>query len=169
MKNQDEYKIRRDAGLTVVEVLFAMVIVLVGLIGIAAMVPFAARQAEDSYKITQALNAGESALGLLNSESIIRPRLDAQWQFIEDEYGTNDSESSFAKSWNDFYRRMGPSRGHRTILFPIDKSSHYCKIRLSVPAFVLTHCFGDTKTGDQGYLETPNSILDRHGFRFTMS
>ena len=46
-------------GLTVVEVLFAMVIILVGLIGVAAMIPFAGRQAEDSYKITQAGAAGE--------------------------------------------------------------------------------------------------------------
>ena len=104
MRNQERYFIRRVAGLTVVEVLFAMVIILVGLLGIAAIVPFAARQAEDSYKIAQALTVGESALDLLNSESIVRPRLDAPWQFIEDEYGTNDSAASSAKSWNDFYQ-----------------------------------------------------------------
>ena len=104
MSNQRIYSPRRFAGLTVVEVLFAMVIILVGLLGIAAIVPFAARQAEDSYKIAQALTVGESALDLLKSESIVRPRLDAQWQFIEDEYGTNDSQGSFAKSWNDFYQ-----------------------------------------------------------------
>ena len=80
-----------------------MVIILVGLLGIAAIVPFAARQAEDSYKIAQALTAGESALDLLNSQSIVKPRLDAQWQFVEDEFAVRDSDFSVAKSWNDFY------------------------------------------------------------------
>lgn len=40
-------------ALTVVEVLFALGIILVGLVGIAAMIPFAARQASESYSITQ--------------------------------------------------------------------------------------------------------------------
>ena len=115
MSNQRIYSPRRFAGLTVVEVLFAMVIILVGLLGIAAIVPFAARQAEDSYKIAQALTVGESALDLLKSESIVRPRLDAQWQFIEDEYGTNDSQGSIAKSWNDFYQLIEYENRCRTI------------------------------------------------------
>ena len=82
-----------------------MVIILVGLLGIAAIVPFVARQAEDSYKIAQALTTGESALDLLNSQSIVKPRLDAQWQFVKDEFpnGGGDSQFSVAKSWNDFY------------------------------------------------------------------
>ena len=87
-----------STGLTVVEVLFAMVIILVGLIGVAAMIPFAGRQAEDSYKITQAGAAGESALGVFNSSSIVRPRMDSPWLFISDQ-----GNRSPVASLNEFY------------------------------------------------------------------
>lgn len=76
---------RRD-GLTVVECLFAMAIMLVGLIGIAAMVPFAGRQAADSYRIVQGLNTGENALAVFNSNGIVTPTLNAPWQLVEDAY-----------------------------------------------------------------------------------
>jgi hypothetical protein len=126
MENQNRFLARRVSGLTVVEVLFSMVIVLVGLLGIAAIVPFAARQAEDSYKIAQALTAGESALDLLNSQSIVKPRLDAQWQFVEDEFAVRDSDFSVAKSWNDFYigneyaNRLNNLRTNGVIVAPFD-------------------------------------------------
>ena len=92
-------------GLTVVEVLFAMVIILVGLIGVAAMIPFAGRQAEDSYKITQGGAAGESALGVFNSSSIVRPRMDSPWLFISDQ-GTRIPVASL----NEFYLNEYDSR-----------------------------------------------------------
>ena len=92
-------------GLTVVEVLFAMVIILVGLIGVAAMIPFAGRQAEDSYKITQGGAAGESALGVFNSSSIVRPRMDAPWLFISDQ-----GDRSPVNSLNEFYLNEFVSR-----------------------------------------------------------
>ena len=91
-------------GLTVVEVLFAMVIILVGLIGIASIVPFAGRQAEDSYKITHGLAVGESALRVFTSQSIGQPRLNAPWQIVDDTYYAVDSNFSIAKSWDDIYR-----------------------------------------------------------------
>ncbi len=72
-------------GLTVVEVLFAMVIILGGLVGVAAMIPYAGRQAEESYKITQAIAAGESALAQFNSSSVLRPRHDAPWLYISEQ------------------------------------------------------------------------------------
>ena len=81
------------SGLTVVEVLFAMVIILVGLIGVAAMIPFAARQAEESYKTTQGLATGESALAVFNSSSIVRPRFDSPWLHISDQ-GTRSNIGS---------------------------------------------------------------------------
>ncbi len=96
---------RFSAGLTVVEVLFAMVIILIGLLGIAAMIPFAGRQAEDSYKTTQALAAGESVLGLFNSSSIVRPRMDAPWLFIADQGGRSP-----IASLNEFYLNEFNSR-----------------------------------------------------------
>ncbi len=89
---------RVTSGLTVVEVLFAMVIVLVGLVGVAFMVPFAIRQAEDSYKITQGLAAGDNALGVFNSHSIVQPRMDAPWLFIGD-----DGTRAVATSMSEYY------------------------------------------------------------------
>ena len=100
-------------GLTVVEVLFAMVIILVGLIGVAAMIPFAGRQAEDSYKITQGGAAGESALGVFNSSSIVRPRMDSPWLFISDQ-GT----PSKVNSLNEFYLKEFVSRSSPPNPFP---------------------------------------------------
>ncbi len=94
-----------STGLTVVEVLFAMVIILVGMLGIAAMIPFAGRQAEESYKTTQALAAGESALSIFNSSSIVRPRMDAPWLFIADQ-GTRSPIASL----NEFYFNEYTSR-----------------------------------------------------------
>lgn len=90
-------------GLTVLEVMFAMVIVLTGLIGVAAMVPFAIRQAEDSYRINHALSAGENALAVFNSQSIVQPRLDAAWQFVDDEFATVDS-ALVARTWGQLYQ-----------------------------------------------------------------
>ena len=49
-------------GLTLLEVIFAMVVILVGMVAVATLIPLAGRQAEDSYQITQGLAAGESAL-----------------------------------------------------------------------------------------------------------
>jgi len=75
---------KKFRGLTVIEVLFAMVIILVGMVGIARMIPFASRQMEDSYKITQALAAGESALAVFHSSSVSQPSRDLPWQMVDD-------------------------------------------------------------------------------------
>jgi len=80
-----------------------MVIVLVGLIGIAAMVPFAGRQAADSYRMTQALALGESALNTL-TQTVIQPRMDGPWQVVDDFYRPTDSSNSIAISWSNIYR-----------------------------------------------------------------
>jgi Tfp pilus assembly protein PilV len=97
---------RRSDGLTVIEVLIAMVVILVGMLGIAAMIPYAIRQADESYKITQGLAAGENALGVFRSHAIVRPRLDVPWQVINDEFvagRTSDSRGFEATSWSDVY------------------------------------------------------------------
>ncbi len=104
MKNHNQRKARCSAGLTVVEVLFAMLIILVGLTGVAFIIPFAGRKVEDSYRITQALAAGESALGVFNSSSIVQPRMNAPWQIIDDRFNANDSIRTVATSWGDIYR-----------------------------------------------------------------
>jgi len=69
-------------GLTVVECLFAMSIMLIGLVGIAAIVPFAGRQAADSYTIVQSLSAGENALAVFNSNAVSVPTISSPWQML---------------------------------------------------------------------------------------
>ena len=81
-------------GLTVVECLFAMSIMLIGLVGIAAIVPFAGRQAADSYTIVQSLSAGENALAVFNSNAVSVPTISSPWQMLEDSYPVNPSSST---------------------------------------------------------------------------
>lgn len=91
------------SGLTVVECLFAMAIMLVGLIGIAAIVPFAGRQASDSYRIVQTLATGENAIEFANSNQVFRPSLSSPWQVIDDGAVVGDSASTFFVSMERLY------------------------------------------------------------------
>jgi hypothetical protein len=93
-------------GLTVTEVLFAVGIVLVGLIGIATMVPFAARQANESYRITQAMATGTSAVEMSRSVAVARPTEERPWQIIDDVVpvnGVGDSNESVFSSLQSVY------------------------------------------------------------------
>jgi hypothetical protein len=74
----------RRNGLTVVECLFAMTIIIIGLFGMAFMVRFAGRQAADSYRITQALTNGENAVSFANSHQVFQPSVSQPWQLIND-------------------------------------------------------------------------------------
>ena len=73
------------SGLTVLEVLFSMGIILVGLVGIAAMVPFAGRQASESYKIAHGLASGANTISMFQSDHFIVPRIERPWQLVDDE------------------------------------------------------------------------------------
>ncbi|AMV31145.1 hypothetical protein VN12_03440 [Pirellula sp. SH-Sr6A] len=96
------------SGLTVVEVLFALSIILVGLIGIAAMVPFAARQANESYATVQSVVAGDSAVAMAESQAIFKPTFEKPWQVIDDELSTiGDSNKTFFYSFTDLYNNNG--------------------------------------------------------------
>ena len=81
-------------GLTVVECLFAMSIMLIGLVGIAAMVPFAGRQASESYSIAQGLSTGDNAVAVFNSNAVSVPTISSPWQMVDDAYGINPPASS---------------------------------------------------------------------------
>ena len=84
-------------GLTVVECLFAMTIILVGMVGVAFIVRFAGRQAVDSYKITQGLAAGENAIAFANSHQALQPSMSQPWQLVDDGTATptNSANSYF--------------------------------------------------------------------------
>ena len=99
-------KVRRS-GLTVVECLFAMAIMLVGLIGIAAIVPFAGRQASDSYRIVQCLATGENTIEFANSNQVFRPSLSTPWQVVDDgNAAIPDSSSTFFVSMESLYTTL---------------------------------------------------------------
>ena len=86
---------KRD-GVTVLEVLFAVGIILVGLVGIAAMVPFAARQASQSYKITHGLATASNTLASFKGDLMIKPSIDRPWVFVDDYYAKNSPNLSHA-------------------------------------------------------------------------
>ena len=61
------------SGVTIAEVLFAMGIALTGLVGIAAMIPLAGRQADYSYALTRATSIAEGNLsGIVATEAYRR-------------------------------------------------------------------------------------------------
>jgi hypothetical protein len=66
-------------GLTLLEVIFAMMVLLVGLVSVGLLIPLAGRQAADSYQITQGLAAGESAVALVNTGQVVQPTLESPW------------------------------------------------------------------------------------------
>lgn len=76
----------KRSGATVLEVLFAVGIILVGLVGIAAMVPFAARQASQSYQITHGLATGANTLASFKGELMVKPSIDRPWVLADDYY-----------------------------------------------------------------------------------
>lgn len=75
---------RSRNGLTLLEVIFSMVVLLVGLVAIVFLIPLAGREAEDSQQITQGLAAGESALALFNTANIAQPTLESPWCLVDD-------------------------------------------------------------------------------------
>ena len=81
-------------GLTLLEVIFAMVVILVGMVAVATLIPLAGRQAEDSYQTTQGLAAGESALAVFNSTKIVQPSLESPWCVVDDIGNTEHSIAS---------------------------------------------------------------------------
>ena len=72
-------------GVTVIEVLFAMAISLVGLVGILAIVPLAARQANESYLLSQATTMVLSDSEAMEVTQTIRPTKEHPWVFDEDD------------------------------------------------------------------------------------
>lgn len=92
-------------GLTMLEVIFSMVVILVGLVSVGLLIPLAGRQAADSYQITQGLAAGESAVALLNTSEIIRPGVASPWCIRED--GSTPPLSYRVESLQNAYGLLG--------------------------------------------------------------
>ena len=91
---------RIRSGLTMLEVIFAMVVILVGLVSIAFLIPLAGREAEDSQQITQGLAAGESALALFSTANIAQPTIETPWCLVDDVGIVEHSISGMRDAYN---------------------------------------------------------------------
>ena len=88
------------SGLTMLEVIFAMVVILVGMVAIGLLIPLAGREAEDSYQITQGLAAGDSALALFDTTNIAQPSLESPWCLVDDIGGAEHSVSTMQAAYD---------------------------------------------------------------------
>jgi Tfp pilus assembly protein PilV len=91
---------KQRSGLTMLEVIFSMVVILVGLVSIAFLIPLAGREAEDSQQITQGLAAGESALALFNTTNVAQPTKESPWCLIDDVSVTEHSITGMRDAYN---------------------------------------------------------------------
>ncbi len=73
------------AGVTIVEVLFAMFVVLFGLVGLVVLLPLAGRQASDSYSMVHGSAAMENAAAVMVSSFQYLPTSEKPWWFADDE------------------------------------------------------------------------------------
>lgn len=87
-------------GLTMLEVIFAMVVILVGMVAIGLMIPLAGREAEDSVQITHGLAAGDNALALFNTTNIAQPSLESPWCLVDDIGGAEHSVSTMQAAYD---------------------------------------------------------------------
>ncbi len=132
----------RRSGLTVLEVLFSMAIMLAGLMGVAMMVPFAGRQASESYKIAHGLASGSNTLSVFSSDHFILPRGDRPWQLIDDEY-TKGSPNIAHGGWPAFtasggWALVGPYGATNKTFYP-SLERLYDGTRAKVPSLYRYH------------------------------
>ena len=69
---------------TIMEVMFAIGIMMVGLVGIASLIPLAARQASDSRVLTQATSLSQNAYREFLARSMHAPSVERPWLLCED-------------------------------------------------------------------------------------
>ena len=81
-------------GVTVVEVLFAMFVILFGLVGLAAIIPMAARQANDSYGMVHGGATMENVVQELRGRSSVEPTQQQPW-WVPNDY-TVDASTGMA-------------------------------------------------------------------------
>lgn len=71
-------------GVTLLEVLFAMIVAMVGILGVLSIVPFASRQAQDSYNLTHSTNAAINNANLALSAKSMLPSDQEPWCYEDD-------------------------------------------------------------------------------------
>jgi Tfp pilus assembly protein PilV len=98
----------RKSGATLLEVLFATVVIVVGLIGIATLIPFAARDAQDAINHNQAVALGSSWSDAFLVREFHKPdgvNNEFRWIWMRD-YQTSDGTTTFNPQW-ELFRRGG--------------------------------------------------------------
>lgn len=99
-------KIGVRRGTTVLEVLFAIFVVIIGLLGISSIIPLAARNASDSNAHNNAQALGQQwfqsffTRGLNDHNQFTRDGVGYNWQWYRD-YGGTFSFENFEKSYSD--------------------------------------------------------------------
>jgi Tfp pilus assembly protein PilV len=78
------FKLQTSRGVTVVEVLFAMFVILFGLVGLAAIIPMAARQANDSYAMVHGAASMDNIVQELRGRGTIEPTQQQPWWMPND-------------------------------------------------------------------------------------
>jgi hypothetical protein len=81
---KSKIKNRKSLGVTVVEVLFAMFVILFGLVGLAAIIPMAARQANDSYAMVHGAASMDNIVQELRGRGTIEPTQQQPWWMPND-------------------------------------------------------------------------------------
>jgi hypothetical protein len=99
-------------GLTMLEVIFSMVVILVGLVSVGLLIPLAGRQAADSYQITQGLAAGESAVSMLNTSEITQPGSVSPWCFYDEAGNISHKVESIRNAYNLLGLGLDPPQSH---------------------------------------------------------
>ncbi|MCR9292220.1 MAG: hypothetical protein NXI32_05840, partial [bacterium] len=107
---RDMCRLRR-AGATVLEVMFAIFVVIVGLMGIASLIPLAARNAEQSNAYNQSLAQGQIwlndflARGLNRPNSFTRRGSGFNWQWYNDTAFTTGNNVPVPIGFYNFSKR----------------------------------------------------------------
>jgi hypothetical protein len=126
-----KYQPSARAGTTILEVLFAIFVVIVGLLGIASIIPLAARNAVESNAHNNAQSLGPTWLnsfvgrGLNNSNAFEDKGQGYNWVWLQD-YGTNQGYRPFRKLYVD-----GTERTRIEIQAPLNVSRTYSSVTAS--------------------------------------
>jgi hypothetical protein len=136
-------------GVTVIEVLFAMFVVLFGLIGIVTLLPMAGRQASDSYSMTQGGAMMENMTEQFRSIEGFAPSSERGW-WMADDFTTSASAPKYqvANSLADVYTHIQSEiQKNRVILTPLNSQD---KIQaLARESFAFGFCIDPLFCSDQ--------------------
>lgn len=122
----------RRTAVTVLEVLFATMVVVVGLIGIASIIPVAARNAQEAASHTSALNLGLSWADSFFARGLHRPSPNLAQGQMSWLWYRDFAPNNVRPGWEDFYRSYGTL-----------SSNHQGRIGVSGPLFVESATFSD--------------------------